>query len=417
MAEEFGGGGAVNSAPEPQTNTVSTNQASVDNVASPQTTSFETTGTNTSAGAENRSEGLQTSDSGNQPILATGKNQEGTLGYTLTKGADGKMHLSAKFTEELEADKNESQMFQDDTPDASLPRVTDTAQQVGDRLRQQLPSYSLDEFSSAIATGYVDESRVPQEFQQQYANWKIGQAIAAHNAQQQAAQQAEARQRAEIAAQMNPEVQREQLQIFLTGLDKEAQLRAQSDSGMTAEDIENIDLMDDDDPKLINYKLAKEWHRQDLMSRMQNRYAGEQAQRQAQQETYNDISRFADVQRAQEPNFDKIDVFMASRVDNLPHRQAKVIAPVLQALANGTITPEQTVTLRQYYEDSRKAFYAQRNGLGSQPRAVHRPPQVERAGDGRGTNSIYRPDYNALAKSDVRGRRAWLAEFIRNRNQ
>lgn len=62
-------------------------------------------------------------------------------------------------------------------------------------------------------------------------------------------------------------------------------------------------------------------------------------------------------------------------------------------------------------------FYMQKNGLDTTPRAVNRPPTVERAGDGRDANSVYVPDYGALAKSDVRGRRAWLAEFIRNRNQ
>lgn len=418
MADEFGGNGAANTAPEPQTNTVSTSQSNVDSLGSSQSTSFETTGTNTSASTENRSESLQTADSGKSEIIASAKNAEGTQGYVLVKGADGKPHLKPSSLSETDqsaaADENSS-MF--GSNDGDQPRLTDSAQQAGRRLQQNLPAYSLDEFSNAIATGYVDESRVPQEYQQQYADWKIGRAIAAHNAQQQAAAQAEARQRAEIAAQMNPAVQKEQLQTFLTGLDKEAQIRAQEDSGMTAEDIENIDLMDDDDPKLINYKLAKEWHRQDLMNRMQNRYAGEQAQRRAQQNVYDGITQFTMEQRAQEPNFDAIDRMLLTRVNDLPYRQAQVVVPVLQALQNGTITPEQTVTLRQYYEDTRKMFYAQKNGLGTQPRAVNRPPQVEHAGDGRGVNSIYRPDYNALAKSDVRGRRAWLAEFIRNRNQ
>lgn len=422
MAEEFGGGGAVESAQTPQTNTVSTSQANVDGVGGSQTSSYESTDINTSASSENRSTGLQTSDSGNREILATGKNQEGTLGFTLTKGADGKNHLQANFTEKLEHDDDNGGMFgsNDDLSQnryRNQPNITRTAERVEGQFNQQLPKYSLDEFSNAIASGRVDGSRVPQEYQQQYADWKIGQAMQNFNQNKRAAEELDARRRAQIQAQMNPEAQRVQLQEFLGNLDSEADLRAKEDSGMTAEDIENIDLMDDDDPKLINYKLSKEWHKQDLMQRMQSRYQGELAYQQHQENVYRGIRQFADQARATEANFEAIDVLMASRVNDLPYKQAQVIVPVLQALASGTITDAQTETLRRYYEDTRKVFYAQKNGLGRSPRAVNRPPSVERAGDGSYIGDVYRPNYQALAKADVRGRRAWLAEYIRNRNQ
>lgn len=417
MADEFGGAGSDFSASTPQTNTISTNQPNVDSVESSQSVSNASTNTNTSVNTENRSEGLQTRESGNQQIIAAVKNSEGTQGYVLVKGEDGKAHLKPSSLAEPpknEGTPQEPNMF---GSDANQPKLTDAPQQIGQQFNQQLPAYTLDEFSNAIATGHVDEKRVPQEYQRQYADWKINQAVQAHNAQQKAIAQQEAARRAEIEAQMNPETRREQMREFLTGLDKEADVRARQDAGLSEEDIENLDLMDDDDPKLINYKLAKEWHRQDLMAKMQNRYADEQAQRQRQEAVYAGINQFTEEQRAKEPNFDAIDRMLLTRVNDLTYKQAQVVVPVLQALQNGTINEAQTEILRNYYEDTRKLFYMQKNGLDTTPRAVNRPPTVERAGDGRDVNSVYVPDYGALAKSDVRGRRAWLAEFIRNRNQ
>ena len=417
MADEFGGAGSDFSASTPQTNTISTSQPNVDSVESSQSVSNAPANTNTSANTENRSEGLQTRESGNQQIIAAAKNSEGTQGYVLVKGDDGKTHLKPSPLPEQPKSEGAAQESNVVGTDANQPKLTDVPQQIGQQFNQQLPAYTLDEFSNAIATGYVDEKRVPQEYQRQYADWKIGQAVQAHNAQQRAIAQQEAARRAEIEAQMNPETRQEQMREFLTGLDKEADARAQQDAGLSEEDVENLDLMDDDDPKLINYKLAKEWHRQDLMAKMQSRYADEQAQRQRQEAVYAGINQFTEEQRAKEPNFDAIDRMLLTRVNDLTYKQAQVVVPVLQALQNGTINEAQTEILRNYYEDTRKLFYMQKNGLGTTPRAVNRPPTVERAGDGRDVNSVYVPDYSALAKSDVRGRRAWLAEFIRNRNQ
>ena len=417
MADEFGGAGSDFSASAPQTNTISASQPNVDSVESSQSVLNAPVNTNTNVNTENRSEGPQTRESGNQQIIAAAKNSEGTQGYVLVKGEDGKTHL--KPSPLPEQPKNEGAAQEPNTfdTDGNQPKLTDAPQQIGQQFNQQLPAYTLDEFSNAIATGHVDEKRVPQEYQRQYADWKINQAVQAHNAQQKAIAQQEAARRAEIEAQMNPETRQEQMREFLTGLDKEADVRARQDAGLSEEDIENLDLMDDDDPKLINYKLAKEWHRQDLMAKMQNRYADEQAQRQRQEAVYAGINQFTEEQRAKEPNFDAIDRMLLTRVNDLTYKQAQVIVPVLQALQNGTINEAQTEILRNYYEDTRKMFYMQKNGLDTTPKAVNRPPTVERAGDGRDIKSVYVPDYSALAKSDVRGRRAWLAEFIRNRNQ
>ena len=163
MADEFGGAGSDFSASTPQTNTISTSQPNVDSVESSQSVSNASTNTNTSVNTENRSEGSQTRESGNQQIIAAAKNSEGTQGYVLVKGEDGKTHLKpSPLTEppKNEGTPQEPNMFD---ADANQPKLTDAPQQIGQQFNQQLPAYTLDEFSNAIATGYVDEKRVPQE--------------------------------------------------------------------------------------------------------------------------------------------------------------------------------------------------------------------------------------------------------------
>ena len=366
------------------------------------------TNANTSTNVKNRSEGQQMPNLPSQRIVASARNEEDSIGYVLVENSDGKRSLKAipkNSDKHIENDgNNNKQGYGQDNMTDHIPGATIEAEPV---------AYDLNEFSEAIARGDVDARRVPKEYQQQYADYKIKQAINDYNARQ----EAEKETAGQIDAQLNAEQQQEQMQKFLTSLDAEAEKRAAQDIGLSEEDVENLPFLDDDDPKVINYKLAKEWRRQELMQGLQHRYAEENAARQKQAAIYQDIRNFIDQAKSNEPNFDSIDKMMQTRYTTLSYAEGQQIAPVLQALANGTITESQTELLRKYYEDTRKEYYARKNGLSTTPKAVRRPPVVEQAGSGNRLNRAYTPDYSALGKADVRGRRAWLAEFIRNKNQ
>lgn len=394
-----------------ETNGFSQNQPSVDTQTSPQSYENTTTNTNTSTTTENRSESQQTHESGNGAEIAAGRSSDGKGSYVLVEGSNGKRTLLYRPSE-FEPQKADS----DNKPQEEnfrQPTITSEAQQIGEQFKQTPQTYTLNELSNAIATGDVDERRVPEQYQQQYANWKINQAIQNYNA----AQQAQVEQRQQLERQLSPEEQRSQMREFYNNLEVEASKRAAADVGFTEEDVDNIDLMDENDESLINYKLAKEWRKNELIQNIQQRYANEAANRERQAKIYQGISNFAAEQKSKEPNFDAIDKFMTQRIEELPYKQAKQIQPVFEAFRNGTITEEQTIMLRNYYEDTRRAYYAKTSGLSTTPRRAPRPPQVENAGDGRTIENLYRPNYSALAQSDIRGRRAWLAEYIRNRNK
>lgn len=273
--------------------------------------------------------------------------------------------------------------------------------------------YNLDEFLNALTSDSVDESRIPADYMKQYTDYKIQQAIAAKNQQAEMAKQ----QQEQINQKLTPEQEQDNMKAFLKNLDEEAGKRAAQDVGMTEEDMANIDFMDDGDEKLVNYKLAKDWHRNRLMVELQQRASVENDARQKQAAIYQEIQNFTTQAKQTEPNFDAIDKMMSERYKTLPYAEGKRVEEVLQALGNGTITEAQTLELKNYYDATRKEFYAKKNGLSTTPKRVPKPPAVERAGNGKEIEHNYTPDYAALRNGNPREQVAWIAEFLRNKGR
>ena len=73
---------------------------------------------------------------------------------------------------------------------------------------------------------------------------------------------------------------------------------------------------------------------------------------------------------------------MASRVNELPYREAVKLVPVLERLKNGTVTRADLPILGQFYKDTRMEYYAKKNEVGRAPAAVRKPPAVEQPGNG-----------------------------------
>ena len=305
-----------------------------------------------------------------------------------------------------------------ETPEEPAPaddnaNLTQNIDAAAEAVNAPAEPYNLNEFLNALTSDTVDESRIPADYMKQYADYKIQQAIAAKNKQA----EMEKQQQEQISQKLTPEQEQNNMKTFLQNLDDEAGKRAAHDVGMTEEDMENIDFMDDGDEKLVNYKLAKEWHRNRLMVELQERANVENTARQKQAAIYQEIQNFTTQAKQSEPNFDAIDKMMSERYKTLPYAEGKRVEEVLQALGNGTITEAQTVELRNYYEATRKEFYAKKNGLSTTPRRAPKPPAVERAGNGKEIQREYTPDYAALRNGNPREQVAWIAEFLRNKGR
>lgn len=353
-------------------------------------------------------------DTGSNEI-ASASDSEGKSKYVLYTDDSGQRRIKIveQDTASAERQTEEQHTREDSTVQGDANSAAATAQNAGEQLQQPSTPYSLGEFTQALTTGNVDESRIPAEYVAQYAQYKIAQAI---EAQKQQAEQAK-QQRAELEKQLSPEEQQANMQAFLQGLDEEAANRAAKDAGLTEDELANMEFMDDSDQKIVNFKLFKEWHRSQLMGELQQRAAVENTAREKQAAIYQDINRFIADARANEPNFDAIDRIMNTRFQTMPYEQGKKIEAVYDALKAGNITEEQTLELRKYYEDVRKEFYANKSGLSTTPKPAARPPVVERAGNGKEVHNEYVPDYKALRNADPRAKRAWIADFLRNKGR
>lgn len=290
---------------------------------------------------------------------------------------------------------------------------------MGQQAVSEKPMYNLEEFSTALANGRVDADRVPQEYQAQYADYRIREAIQQRQAQQQAAIQREQAQRQQIAQQMSPEQRVQANKDFYNALEEEANSLALKDLGITQEQLDDAEYADNGEQLKREYQNAKDWHKSRLRGEMQARYQQEQAYKQAQQATYNDISAFVEEQRAKEPNFDAIDKTLATRYKTLPYEQGQVIQQALTALQNGTINQQGVQVIQQYYNDCRKEYYAKKNGLKpngqAKPVVKKAPPVVEGAGQGQQVERSYKPNYSNLRNAkNSDARKAWFSEYFKN---
>lgn len=371
--------------------------------------------TNTGAGEESSVEAnREPSSDGESDNYLGGMRFEGDTGrYQLVEDANGKRSLKFVPDDNSANDETGNEPSEGETgePDVGEETVSNIAEQAYEQMQQPVEKYSLEELTAAISAGNIDERRVPDEYRAQVASIKIQQAQAQYNAQV----EAKKKQEQELLAQqqLSPEQQRAQQQQFLMNLEQEASMRAAHDAGLSNDELENISLMDDDDPRVINYKLAKQWHRDDIVRTLQNKYAEESAARQKRAEVYGGINEFVTEAKRTEPNFDAIDKFMVQRVNELPYKEASELIPIFDALNKGTITEPQAVKLRMYYERSRKEYYARKNKLSTTPKRAARPPVTERAGDGATVTKKYVPDYQALRNATQRERVQWMADFLK----
>ena len=299
-------------------------------------------------------------------------------------------------------------------PEPESSPTQELATQVASELGAEVEPYDLNEFSAALAAGEVDERRVPQEFQKQYTEFRIGQAVEQYKQRQ--AQ--EARQREQVQKQLTPEEQAKAMQDFYAKLNLDAKARALKDFGLTQEQYDNLQFGGEiDQQKQAAINAATEWHRQQLIGDIRSRASAEQAARQSQQAIYKDIVDFVADAKGKEPHFNAIDQMMQERYKTLPYAEGRKVEDAIIALRNGTITEQQAVTMREYYEATRKEYYAKKNNLSSTPKPAPKPPAVERPGEGRELPKQQVIDYAALRNGSVREKRAWLGAFLRNRNQ
>lgn len=251
---------------------------------------------------------------------------------------------------------------------------------------QQNNFYRPDEMVLAMQLGNVDESRIPPNIRPQYEALKNKDAPP-------------------------PPTQEETEKAVRQRIYDLAREEAMKKSGATEDDITLGEFSDDPDvqQRVRDYKIALDLAQQRIIRDSLEKYNQMQAAAKERQEVINNVRNFIDEQRAKEPNFDKIGELMSTAYLNMPYQQAMIVAPVIEAARNGTMTQAQANILGQYYEICRKQLYAQINKTSVTPTPV--VPKVEKRGSG--TQASQPVDYaKMLRESNVKDKPRILSMWM-----
>ena len=145
-------------------------------------------------------------------------------------------------------------------------------------------------------------------------------------------------------------------------------------TGLTQEDVEKLDFVDDDDVRALQWKQAKALAQNRVFHALRNELASRQQQaqqflttHQAAVQSYND---FVQKEFATVPNIQEIQNFAANEFfDQLPPNEKVVLADSYMRVERKTASPAEMLVVQKYYERAKAAFNARAD-------AAKKPPQT-----------------------------------------
>ena len=164
--------------------------------------------------------------------------------------------------------------------------------------------------------------------------------------------------------------------------------------GITEEELESADYSDDETlrQKAKQFDTALVWQRNSIVEAVKQQQQQAYARQQAQRQIYADIDNKVAEYRSSEPEFEGINVLMANLYKTMPYDKASKYADAIGAYQRGNINVQQAQALQEYYDESRKVYYAQKNGLSVMPSPSPAVPRVETPGTG-----AQQPHYTTVA--------------------
>lgn len=273
---------------------------------------------------------------------------------------------------------------------------------------QRSNEYTEPELYDAIQNNRVDESRIPDIYKPQYTAYKQKRFEDALNKQMPTGNTGENAKQAAIEANRK----------FYERVNDMAKKQAMEQIGITEEELDAAEYTDDKD--LINkaqlYEAALQNAQGTILSQTRQRVMDQQRAAQTREskraEVINGIVSFVDNARKTEPNFAAIDAMLQTRYRQMPYEQAAEIAKVIDDANHGKIDEAGAEKLRQYYEDTRKAYYAQASNVGTVPTHISRPPAVETPGVGN-NNASQRPDPRQLRHMTYQQKQKWFQAYFK----
>jgi hypothetical protein len=355
--------------------------------------------------AEGETTDVSTATTTNENVAGAAQEPQPESLYLVTDPRTGRKSISSAKPEPTEPaeTKTEEPPVQDELEsqptEPTEPAATEPAAEKQPEPLIHTEPYTLDELNTAIAQGNVNESRIPQQYQLQYAQYQ----------QEQARRQQQYQQQQQALQMQAQQQQLEQQKRMFADIDKAATDQAMKAIGITQDDIDTAEYSDDDavKQKVAHFNTAKSYYKEQLIGAIQQQQMRTQAAQDERRAIYQSIVDFTQQKQAEEPHFADINQLMDSYYQTMPYKDAAVIGDAIKALQDGNINPTQCKVLEGYYDKCRTAYYAKANDLTKQPKKVP-VPKVEQPGTG--AKAPAKPiNFTQMRNMTVRERRAFIA--------
>ena len=256
--------------------------------------------------------------------------------------------------------------------------------------------YTAEELQEAMRAGVVDENRIPVQFRASYYTAMARAQQATQQQQQQSQMQDDGTSKA---------------QEFYAEVNKMAEERAMKEIGITTDELNVAPYTDDE--ALINkfnaYKTAVENNKAQILQGVDTIQRQQRAADEDTRQAYQTVLAFAAEMRKKDKNFDAIDKYMLERIDNMPHKEAAKIVPLIQKLRNGQLSMADLPDFQNMYNQARLEFYSKKTGVPLAPQPAH----VEPPGNGKEPPK-QAPDLSALGSMNERAKRRAIGQLVGN---
>lgn len=237
----------------------------------------------------------------------------------------------------------------------------------------KVAEYTPAELEQAIRTNTLDENRMPPSVREQ---WKVSQ-------YQSAIQKATtpAKEATTVTPEQQAQIQEARVK-FYSKIEAEASEQALKDIGLTKDDIEAAEYSDDEalHQKINAYNAAKEVNRARMINELTATMTAQQDQANRQAEIMNNAKAYFKTAVEKEPNWQEIDALMNERYRRMPLEEGEPIKVLYQHWAQNSLTASDVELAKKYYEDTRKEYYASKNGVKLNTPVRSKPPVVETPG-------------------------------------
>lgn len=233
--------------------------------------------------AEGETTDVSTATTTNGNVAGAAQESQPESLYLVTDPRTGRKSISAAKPEPTEPvetkteeppaqDEPESQPTEPTEPAENKPAEPAATEPAAEKQPEPLihtEPYTLDELNTAIAQGNVNESRIPQQYQLQYAQYQ----------QEQARRQQQYQQQQQALQMQAQQQQLEQQKRMFADIDKAATDQAMKALGITQDDIDTAEYSDDDavKQKVAHFNTAKSYYKEQLIGAIKQQQMRTQA--------------------------------------------------------------------------------------------------------------------------------------------